>query len=532
MCAATSSSAPSTDCVTDEASEKRPKGAAEEACGGLGARTGELGARRLLACAVLAPKGLRGGGGFGKCEALDIADGRAKRPGEKTKGREIAAIPVGGRLEGPPDEGCARMKGSAAARAASAAAGETALEAPDDSAASAASEAEAELTPVVLCVGALMLLLAMLLNYQLKRKRVVVVTESGASMLLGLLTGWLAWLFLPVEPLLIVRAHGLHDLIYYAMLPPIIFVAGCARVALPHWPSSPPRQRHAPSPVRPLAQPDLPAHRARPPDPAPPVSRRFPDFIMMSSYTMRKQYFFKNFFTILLLAVPGTLVAALAFGAGLYRLVALRVLASPTVSGVDPLLTCLLFGALIASTDPVATLSILKEVRAPTVLANVIFGESALNDAVSIVIFNVRARDFPRPCPCAPCPPPPPRSPSARPRLIATQRPVRLLTRPPPPNENTTKTKTHKLNSGLPRGCAAARGRALRRALRPKCMRRLWTQRVRRAARRRRGGARRLRNDQAAGHAAAAAGREERGAAGLGPRREQRQRRARRGERG
>lgn len=424
------------------------------------------------------------------------------------------------------------MKGSAAARAASAAAGETALEAPDDSAASAASEAEAELTPVVLCVGALMLLLAMLLNYQLKRKRVVVVTESGASMLLGLLTGWLAWLFLPVEPLLIVRAHGLHDLIYYAMLPPIIFVAGCARVALPHWPSSPPRQRHAPSPVRPLAQPDLPAHRARPPDPAPPVSRRFPDFIMMSSYTMRKQYFFKNFFTILLLAVPGTLVAALAFGAGLYRLVALRVLASPTVSGVDPLLTCLLFGALIASTDPVATLSILKEVRAPTVLANVIFGESALNDAVSIVIFNVRARAFPRPCPCAPCPPPPPRSPSARPRLIATQRPVRLLTRPPPPNENTTKTKTHKLNSGLPRGCAAARGRALRRALRPKCMRRLWTQRVRRAARRRRGGARRLRNDQAAGHAAAAAGREERGAAGWGPRREQRQRRARRGERG
>lgn len=75
------------------------------------------------------------------------------------------------------------------------------------------SEPDAEITPVVLFVGALMMLLAMLLNYQLKLHHIVVVTESGSAMLLGLLTGWLTWLLLPVEPLSIVRAHGLHDLV-------------------------------------------------------------------------------------------------------------------------------------------------------------------------------------------------------------------------------------------------------------------------------------------------------------------------------
>jgi len=49
----------------------------------------------------------------------------------------------------------------------------------------------------------------------------------------------------------------------------------------------------------------------------------------------------------------------------------------------------MLFGSLIASTDPIATLSILKAVNAPPLLFDLIFGESALNDALSIVLFNV-----------------------------------------------------------------------------------------------------------------------------------------------
>ena len=48
----------------------------------------------------------------------------------------------------------------------------------------------------------------------------------------------------------------------------------------------------------------------------------------------------------------------------------------------------MLFGSLISSTDPVATLSILRSVNAPPLLYDLIFGESALNDALSIVFFN------------------------------------------------------------------------------------------------------------------------------------------------
>ena len=47
------------------------------------------------------------------------------------------------------------------------------------------------------------------------------------------------------------------------------------------------------------------------------------------------------------------------------------------------------FGALISSTDPVATLSTLKQSRATPLLYDLVFGESALNDALSIVLFGV-----------------------------------------------------------------------------------------------------------------------------------------------
>jgi len=52
----------------------------------------------------------------------------------------------------------------------------------------------------------------------------------------------------------------------------------------------------------------------------------------------------------------------------------------------------MLFGSLISSTDPVATLAILKSVGAPPLLYDLVFGESALNDALSIVLFNIFRR--------------------------------------------------------------------------------------------------------------------------------------------
>lgn len=80
------------------------------------------------------------------------------------------------------------------------------------------------------------------------------------------------------------------------------------------------------------------------------------------------------------LAIVSTLASTLVVGACLW-------LALPLVGLPMPLLYCLLFGALISPTDPIAVMGILKTAGAPKSVELVIAGESLFNDGVGVVIF-------------------------------------------------------------------------------------------------------------------------------------------------
>ncbi len=82
------------------------------------------------------------------------------------------------------------------------------------------------------------------------------------------------------------------------------------------------------------------------------------------------------------LAVVGTLASTLAVGYGMW-------FALPAVGLELPLMYCMLFGALISPTDPIAVMGILKSARAPRELELVISGESLFNDGVGVVIFSL-----------------------------------------------------------------------------------------------------------------------------------------------
>lgn len=108
-----------------------------------------------------------------------------------------------------------------------------------------------------------------------------------------------------------------------------------------------------------------------------------PPIILNSGYELHQANFFRNLGSILTFAIPGTFISALVVGIILYIWTALG-LDNVSLEFVDALAV----GATLSATDPVTILSIFNAYKVDPKLYTIIFGESLLNDAISIVMFE------------------------------------------------------------------------------------------------------------------------------------------------
>ena len=104
-----------------------------------------------------------------------------------------------------------------------------------------------------------------------------------------------------------------------------------------------------------------------------------PGLVFGSALTIDVHRLLDDIGPILLMAVAGLLISTFVVG---YTI--------SVVAGV-PLLVCLLLGAIVSATDPVAVMAIFRDMQAPKRLTILVEGESLFNDATAIVMFSLLA---------------------------------------------------------------------------------------------------------------------------------------------
>ncbi|CCC08341.1 unnamed protein product [Sordaria macrospora k-hell] len=108
-----------------------------------------------------------------------------------------------------------------------------------------------------------------------------------------------------------------------------------------------------------------------------------PPIILSSGYELHQANFFRNIGTILTFAFAGTAISAVVIGVllWLYTRIPLEGLEVTFREAIQ-------VGASLSATDPVTILAIFNSFKVDPQLYTVIFGESILNDAIAIVIFE------------------------------------------------------------------------------------------------------------------------------------------------
>jgi solute carrier family 9 (sodium/hydrogen exchanger), member 6/7 len=108
-----------------------------------------------------------------------------------------------------------------------------------------------------------------------------------------------------------------------------------------------------------------------------------PPIILASGYELHQANFFRNIGTILTFAFAGTFISAVVLGVilWLYTRIPLEGIKMSWLDAIS-------IGATLSATDPVTILAIFQTYKVDPKLYTIIFGESILNDAIAIVLFD------------------------------------------------------------------------------------------------------------------------------------------------